>query len=113
MKKNSNGERMSGDGAKQPRVADRRMGARRTEDLEQRLVEVENLARANRRELELQFQRMAHMQADLDMLLRIARSVPARSPFRHEKIDGFEQHLKSGVDPLVAAMPAVRSRPRS
>jgi hypothetical protein len=113
MKKHLNAERTSGEGAKQPRVTDRRKGARRTEDLERRLVEVENLARANRRELELQFQRMAHMQADLDMLLRIARSVAARSPFRAEKIDGFEPHLKAGVDPLVAAMPTVRSRPRS
>ena len=52
-----------------PRMGDRRKGSRRAEDLERRLAEVEDIARANRRELHLQFQRMAHMQADLDRLM--------------------------------------------
>jgi hypothetical protein len=103
---------MSGDGAKQPRVADRRTGSRRAEDLERRLAEVEHLARANRRELELQFQRMAHMQAELDMLLRLAREAPARSSVRHGKIDDFE-HPNSSIDPLTAGMARLPGRPRS
>jgi hypothetical protein len=37
-------------------------------DLQRRVTEVEELARANRRELELQFRRMADMQAEIDML---------------------------------------------
>jgi hypothetical protein len=37
--------------------------------LERRFAEVEALARENRRVLELQFKRMADMQADLDRLL--------------------------------------------
>ena len=48
--------------------AERRSDLRRTEDLIRRLVEVEELARANRRELELQFRRMADMQAEIDTL---------------------------------------------
>jgi hypothetical protein len=50
-------------GENRTRTTDRRQGARRTEDLERRLAEVEDIARANRRELHLQFQRIAHMQA--------------------------------------------------
>lgn len=53
---------------------DRRLSARRVEDLERRLTDAENLTRANRRELDLQFQRMAQMQADIDALLKAARS---------------------------------------
>jgi hypothetical protein len=94
-------------------VADRRTGSRRAEDLERRLAEVEHLTRANRRELELQFQRMAHMQAELDMLLRLAREAPARPIFGHGKIDGFEPPPNSNVDPLSASMSRVPGRPRS
>jgi len=61
------------------RIGDRRQGSRRAEDLERRLADVEDLARANRRELQLQFQRMAQMQADLDRLLKPAHSMPAHS----------------------------------
>jgi hypothetical protein len=38
-----------------------------------RLTEVEETARANRRELELQFRRMAEMQVQIDSLLRKKR----------------------------------------
>jgi hypothetical protein len=37
-------------------------------ELLRRLTDVEEMARANRRELELQFQRMAQMQVELDKL---------------------------------------------
>ena len=111
MRKHSNADRMSGDEARQPRGADRRTGSRRAEDLERRLTEVEHLTRANRRELELQFQRMAHMQAELDMLLRLAREAP-RSAVRHGKIDGFE-HPNTSVDPLTAGVARLPGRPRS
>lgn len=37
-------------------------------DVQQRLADVEELARANRRELELQFRRMAEMQVEIDAL---------------------------------------------
>jgi phage host-nuclease inhibitor protein Gam len=49
-------------------TADRRPAIRRVADLQRRVTEVEELARANRRELELQFRRMADMQAEIDML---------------------------------------------
>lgn len=37
-------------------------------DLLRRLADVEDMARVNRRELELQFQRMAQMQVEIDKL---------------------------------------------
>ena len=74
MRKNHNAEAASGDGAKRPRAANRRDGTRRAADLDQRLAATEELARANRRELDLQFQRMAQMQADLDTLMKLARA---------------------------------------
>jgi hypothetical protein len=40
------------------------------EDLARRLMEVEEMARANRRELELQFRRIADMQVEIDRLSR-------------------------------------------
>jgi hypothetical protein len=40
---------------------------------ERRLAEAEDMARANRRELELQFRRMAEMQVQIDRLLRESR----------------------------------------
>ena len=42
------------------------------EDLARRLMEVEEMARANRRELELQFRRIADMQVEIDRLARRA-----------------------------------------
>lgn len=47
---------------------DRRGGFRRDEDVARRLTDLEETVRANRRELELQFRRMAHMQAEIDKL---------------------------------------------
>jgi hypothetical protein len=46
----------------------RRATLRRDVDILQRLTELEDLARANRRELDLQFRRMADMQAQIDQL---------------------------------------------
>ena len=47
-----------------------RAASRGPTDLYERLSKVEELARSNRRELELQFQRIAQMQAALDRLLK-------------------------------------------
>jgi hypothetical protein len=52
--------------AKQPRRPPRRVRSRRDADILRRLTEVEDVARTNRRELELQFRRIADMQAELD-----------------------------------------------
>ena len=52
------------------RRGERRDTPRRKEDVLRRLCEVEEMARANRRELELQFRRIADMQADIDRLKR-------------------------------------------
>ena len=49
---------------------ERRASLRREADVERRLGDVEDLAKANRRELDLQFRRMADLQAELDKLLR-------------------------------------------
>jgi len=49
-------------------LADRRNRLRRDADMQQRLSDVEELARANRRELDLQFSRMAEMQVEIDKL---------------------------------------------
>ena len=47
---------------------DRGAAVRRGREVLHRLTEVEALARANRRELELQFQRLAQMQVEIDRL---------------------------------------------
>ena len=47
-----------------------RAGSRGQTDLYARLAKVEEIARSNRRELDLQFQRIAQMQAALDRLLK-------------------------------------------
>lgn len=49
----------------------RRSPPRSRSDLAKRVAEVAEMARANRRELELQFQRIADMQAELDALKRV------------------------------------------
>ncbi len=59
------------------KTTDRRVMHRDGEML-RRLREVEEMARANRRELELQFRRIADMQAELDRL-RIALPTGARA----------------------------------
>ena len=89
MRDNQNQGTHDGNGDR-PRVGDRRKGSRRAEDLERRLAEVEDIARANRRELHLQFQRMAHMQADLDRLMKATRSSPATSGLPYEP-RGFDR----------------------
>jgi predicted phage gp36 major capsid-like protein len=56
---------------RRPRRAIRELEAAadlRSEEIARRLAEVEEIARANRRELELQFRRMAEIQAQLDHL---------------------------------------------
>ncbi|HXD17302.1 MAG TPA: hypothetical protein VN654_09810 [Vicinamibacterales bacterium] len=47
-----------------------RAASRGQTDLYARLAKVEEIARSNRRELDLQFQRIAQMQAALDRLLK-------------------------------------------
>ena len=54
--------------AKKRATDDRRKVPRRESDIRRRLSEVEEITRANRRELELQFRRIAEMQVDLDKL---------------------------------------------
>ena len=54
--------------ARARKPTDRRTGLRREQDIMRRLADVEELARANRRELELQFRRMATMQVEIDKL---------------------------------------------
>jgi len=89
MRNNQHQGTHDGDGNR-PRLGDRRKGSRRAEDLERRLAEVEEVARANRRELHLQFQRMAHMQADLDRLMKSTRSLPPTSGLPYET-KGFDR----------------------
>jgi hypothetical protein len=48
--------------------ADKRNQLRREADIRRRLSAVEDLARANRRELEVQFRRIASMQVEIDAL---------------------------------------------
>jgi hypothetical protein len=75
-----NAEQRTDEGPDRLRGTERRNAIRREADLAQRLAEVEALALADRHELNVQFQRMAHMQADLDRALRSTRSMPSRSP---------------------------------
>jgi hypothetical protein len=56
----------------------RRPVLRRDADMLRRLRDVEEMARANRRELELQFRRIADIQAELDRL-RIPLPAGARA----------------------------------
>jgi hypothetical protein len=58
--------------------AERRGSVRRQLDLIRRLTELEEWVRANRRELELQFQRMAQMQADIERLKHVQVTLPSR-----------------------------------
>jgi hypothetical protein len=59
--------------AAQTRQAGRRATARRLDDVITRLSEIEDVARANRRELDLQFRRIAEMQAEIDRLKKRER----------------------------------------
>jgi len=51
----------------------RRTALRRAEDISHRLMELEEMGRANRRELELQFRRIADMQVEIDRLKKSRR----------------------------------------
>jgi hypothetical protein len=109
MSKPQNDAPHDGNG-KRARQGDRRHGSRRAEDLERRLAEVEDLARANRRELHLQFQRMAHMQADLDRLMKTARSLPTTSgvPYEPRGFDGDGSRAAVAHDARVPPAPRRR-----
>jgi hypothetical protein len=78
MPKSSHAESAPDIGAKPPRVSDRRRALRRTVDLELRVEQKGEHLRANPRELDLQFQRIAQIQADLDMLTKLVRGTPPR-----------------------------------
>jgi hypothetical protein len=54
--------------AKRRATGERRIALRRQSDIARRLSEVEEIARSNRRELALQFRRMADMQVEIDKL---------------------------------------------
>ena len=56
--------------AKDKAPNERRVVLRREADIMRRLTEVEELARANRRELDLQFRRIAEMQVEIDKLTK-------------------------------------------
>jgi hypothetical protein len=101
-----------GDGGLRSRGGDRRNGFRRAEDLERRLAELEELARANQRELHLQFQRMAHMQAELDSILRPATPLTSRPRLPYEN-KGLDREATRPVDARTAAVPPVPDRRRS
>ena len=109
MRNNQHQGTHDGDGNR-PRLGDRRKGSRRAEDLERRLAEVEEVARANRRELHLQFQRMAHMQADLDRLTKSSRSLPPTSGLPYET-KGFDRDgSRTAVAHAARVPPAPRRR---
>jgi hypothetical protein len=91
----ANAEQRTDEGPDRLRGTERRNGIRREADLAQRLAEVEALALANRHELNLQFQRMAHMQADLDRALRSTHSMPSRSLCEQMEV-GDQESRSSG-----------------
>ena len=114
MRKNPNLDRPVGDGAERRRGSDRR-GApnRRAADLERRLAEMEDLARANRRELGLQFTRIAQIQADLDALLKSSRAIPHAQSSRREHSENIQSAAERAADRTFAAMPSMDGRRRS
>jgi len=90
------------------RGTERRNGIRREADLTQRLAEVEALALANRRELNVQFQRIAQMQADFDRALRSTGSMPSGLSFLDAQIeigDPQGRTSRAALDPGVPSMP--------
>ena len=108
MRKSPNVDRRAGDGANRRRVSDRRHTAnRRAADFERRHAETEELARANRRELGLQFTRIAQIQAELDALLKSGRSGPP--PPSSLSIREYSENIQSVTERLAdrrfAAMP--------
>jgi hypothetical protein len=110
MRKNHSTERGSNVGANQRRFTDRRGSViRRADDLDRRLSELEDLARANQRELELQFRRIAQIQVDLDSLLKAGRSNPTPPSFSHEQ---SQSGPESRIDTPLAALPEMHGRRR-
>jgi len=109
MRKNTNPDRPGGDGADRRRMSDRRgVPNRRTVDLERRLAEMEDLARANRRELGLQFTRIAQIQADLDALLKSGRANSLQPPSRREHSEN-QPATDRAADRTFAAIPSMPS----
>jgi hypothetical protein len=109
MRKNQSTERGSDHGANQGRFGDRRGPViRRADDLDRRLTELEDLARANRRELELQFRRIAQIQVDLDSLLKAGRSNLSPSSFPHDQ----GQAGTDSRDTPLAVLPEMHGRRR-
>jgi hypothetical protein len=77
------------------------------------LAEIEDIARANRRELQLQFQRIAHMQADLDRLLKQAGAMTPPAGFRHDVPAAFGQTVHPACAELDDTPSRVAARRRS
>jgi hypothetical protein len=114
MRKNQTVERGFDDGGQRRRLDDRRgTGIRRAADFERRLAEIEDLAQANRRELGLQFLRIAQIQADLDSLMNAGRSHLSGSSFPHEPTEAIHAGAERVAGTPHAAMPAMHGRRRS
>jgi|GEM_PF-3824074 hypothetical protein len=104
MRKNPNDERRAGGGDRR-RSGDRRAAPLRlAEEFERRLVEMEEIARANRRELGLQFTRIAQIQADLDALMKSGRSGSAQSVSVRDASDNLQSRTERLVDKRFTAM---------
>ena len=113
MRKNPNVDGRVGDGAERRRVSDRRgVPNRRADDFERRLVEMEDLARANQRELGLQFTRIAQIQADLDALLKSSRANSLPQSSRREHSENMQPAADRAADRTFAAMPSMDGGPR-
>src|SRR6185503_6307077 len=96
MRKNPNDERRAGGGDRR-RSGDRRAAPLRlAEEFERRLVEMEEIARANRRELGLQFTRIAQIQA--------GRSGSAQSVSVRDASDNLQSRTERLVDKRFTAM---------
>ena len=114
MARNHSADRASGDSAERRRASDRRgAGVRRAADLERRLADVEDLAQANRRELGLQFMRIAQIQAELDVLMKLSRSNLSRSPFPHGHAEDIQPGAERAAANPVAAVPSMHGRRRA
>jgi hypothetical protein len=108
-----NAERQTDGRPDRLRGAERRNGIRREADLTQRLAEVEALALANRHELNVQFQRIAHLQAGLDRALRSTGRMPSRSSFLDEQIEAGDHESRTSGAPLDPDVPSLPRRPGS
>ena len=116
MRKSLNVDRPVGDDADRRRTSDRHAPAnRRAADFERRLAEMEDILRANRRELGLQFTRIAQMQADLDALLKSARANSPQPSPRREHSDNTQPTADRAADRTLAmpSMPSMDGSRRS